>query len=803
MVISNFSARGAICFLISILMITALGTAKVYTFIENAESYCNTVSTGPNSVTIDLSIQEISLDSRVVNGTEYLCPILSGYRNNLQVGAPAVLVNYFSMITGPNPNLDITILEQESHVIDNVLLYPSQPAPAITPDHQNELAPFTKDNSLYASKTPYPSAIAGVHNKMEYRGKYMTAIWLSPMFYNAATKQLRVYTKLKAKITNREPVSQVITDRRSALSLLKNNTVNAKYLIDTKGTSEIDDDDADDVIIITDASYKEAAEKLAIWQRQKGYDVKVVSKSAWSSSNVASEVKNFYENTTPKPAHMLIFGDKGDVPSSSGTSKTSDLYYVCFGGSGDYVADMGRGRISVSSANKAMGVVDKILKYEKEPPETEHFYKTVLSAAQFQTNSSSTDTERWAFTYCCETSARHLKEKYGYDLIRVYNAQNNGSPKYWDPRYVGYESGNQKKRVPEDIQKPNYHWKGGESDNVEAINKGVFMAFHYDHGSTSGWVTPRLYSSSMDKLKNGNMLPVMYSINCSSGSFQSSCFAEAALNKADGGAIGVIAATAVTYAGGANDALVMGLVDASFPRNLYEPKQTVNASERDTTYILGEIFNHGLIRHGECAKNQFKLHSEIYHLFGDPTTDIWTAKPKDITATHKEEVTFSDDKFDVSGLNVPRGMASLLNNKTGMLAGKKLITGPSVSIPISKFTEEGKATLTVTSHNYKPYIVEIAINEQSGIHNSLLAGQKRILIRMGNRSIASVNSAANSNINIALYNVKGQVVYQHSDKIPANSVIELPENRGIGNGIYMLKVTVDSRSLMSNVIFHN
>jgi hypothetical protein len=486
---------------------------------------------------------------------------------------------------------------------------------------------------------------------------------------------------------------------------------------------------------------------------------------------------------------MLIIGEEDDVPASSGTSKTSDLYYVCFGGSGDYVAEMGRARISVSSASEAMAVVDKILKYEKTPPETESFYNTAISAAQFQTNDGST--ERWAFTYCTETSLRHLNENYGYDMIRVYNAQNNGSPKYWDPSYVGYESGNQKRPVPEDIQKPNYSWDASESDVIDAFDQGAFIAFHYDHGQVSGWSTPRFNTSSVDNLNNGDMLPVVYSINCSSGSFQSSCFAEAILNKADGGAIGVVAATAVTYAGGANGALVMGLVDASFPRNLFDIKDPINETPRDTTYILGEIFSHGLIRHGEVCNNYWKLHSEIYHLFGDPTTDMWTAVPQDITATHKAEVTFSEDKFDVSGLNVLKGMASLLNDKTGMLAGKKLISGPSVSIPITQFTEEGTATLTVTAHNFKPYIATIAVNQTSGIHDPVMANRKNMSIRMGNHIIASVKYPANANIQVILYNLKGQSVFNRRLKA-ANTLTELSIPMLLNNGIYLLDVKVNN-----------
>ena len=797
----NFNKRAVVYSLITLLTLSVLVYAEAHTFEENGETYCNVVCTGPNSVTVSISVPEISLDKRDVNGVEYLIPILSGYRNNLEIGAPAVLATYFSMLTGSNPSLEIKIIEKEAHVVDNVLLYPAQPAPAINPDHKNEIAPFTRNSLLYESNANFPSSIAGIYNKMEYRGNYITSIYLSPMSYNPVTKQLTVYTKLKATISLKNPLVSTIADRISAISLLKNNAMNAQYFIDTKRAREIDDDDADDIIIITNSTFDEAADSLALWQRQKGYDVQVVSKSSWTSSDVKSTVKDFYDATTPKPGYMLIIGDKDDVPTDNTSSKTTDLYYVCFGGSGDYVADMARGRISVSSASQAMGVARKILKYEKTPPVTESFYNTVISAAQFQTNDGST--ERWAFTFTTETSGRHMKENYGYDLVRLYNVQNNGSPEYWDPSYVGYLSGNTKKPVPDDIQKPNYSWDASSSDVIDAFDAGAFLAFHYDHGLTNGWSTPSFTTSTVGQLANGDMLPVIYSINCSSGEFQNSCFAEAILNMDEGGAVGVVAATATTYAGGANGALVMGLVDASFPRNLFDAKDPVNETPRDTTYILGDIFNHGLIRHGECCSNYFELHSEIYHLFGDPTTVMWTAVPQDITATHYSVISFSDDKFDVSGLNITRGMASLVDKSTGVLAGKKLISGSSVTIPVTNFTEEGEAVLTITSHNYRPYMATITVQQQSGIHDLVMTNQKGIPIRMGSRIVASVKCDVNSTISVLLYNLKGQVVYRHAVKVPLEGVINLPAYKGLSDGIYMLNVEANGQRLTSDVILYN
>jgi len=782
--------------LVSLFLLTSLSTAadaKFYSLNPHESAYCDVVCETPNAVSISVSVPHLVLDKRIVEGVEYSLPILEGYRNNLTHGEPAVMVTYFSLLTGANPAFKVTIVEQETRVIENVLLYPTQPEPAIRPDYQNEEAPFTLRKARYETNAAYPATLAGVNTVMEYRGNYITSVWLTPMQYNPVTKQLTVFTKLKAVITNTGSPAAAQCDRPSALSLLKNTTLNANLVLSASKALAIDDDAADDVIIITKDTYKPAAETLAVWQRMKGYDVKIVSKASWAQADVKTAVADFYNATTPKPAHMLIIGDNGDVPANTTNNNPGDLYYVCFGGTSDYVADMGRGRLSVSSADEAMKVVRKIIKYEKTPPTKESFFKTAMSAAQFQTNDGST--ERWAFTYCVETSIRHLKEKYGYNIVRQYQVQNNGSPQYWDPNSVGYVSGTTKKPVPDDIKKPNYPWTATGADVVKSMDEGVFMAAHYDHGEENGWSTPSFNTTSVGQLKNGELLPVIYSINCLSGAFQGSsvCFAEALIRKADGGAVGVVAATEVTYAGGANDALVMGLVDASFPRNLYEPKTTVNASQRDTTYILGDIFNHGLVRHGECASSQFKLHSEIYNLHGDPTTDMWTGVPKQITASHRPDIAFADASFTVSGLNLPKGMASIVNRSTGELAGKKLISGSGVTIPIKNFTAVGEALLTITSHNYRPYIATLKVQQVAGINDPVSANGNMVLLRIGKRVVMNIACPSGAKIGLTLFNLKGQAVFART--VFAHKTIDLPSLNALQEGIYLLDVSVNGKNL--------
>ncbi|ETR69461.1 MAG: hypothetical protein OMM_09577 [Candidatus Magnetoglobus multicellularis str. Araruama] len=98
-------------------------------------------------------------------------------------------------------------------------------------------------------------------------------------------------------------------------------------------------------------------------------------------------------------------------------------------------------------------------------------------------------------------------------------------------------------------------------------------------------------------MTNGNLLPVVMSINCQTGWFDGETdefdhrefesFAEQFLRKENGGTVGIFAATRNSYSG-FNDALAKGFIDSVFPGFLQDVPNNSGANNR-----LGPILNHG------------------------------------------------------------------------------------------------------------------------------------------------------------------------------------------------------------------
>ena len=139
-------------------------------------------------------------------------------------------------------------------------------------------------------------------------------------------------------------------------------------------------------------------------------------------------------------------------------------------------------------------------------------------------------------------------------------------------RIYGEHPGNNPQRfqdgsdLPAALKKPTFGWNGTGAQVSAGWNEGRFMVVHRDHGWSDGWGTPGYGTADVQALTNANRLPVVLSINCSSGAYDydETSFASEALVKADGGAVGVFGDTRDSPST-ANTQMSLGFVDALLP----------------------------------------------------------------------------------------------------------------------------------------------------------------------------------------------------------------------------------------------
>ena len=560
-----------------------------------------------------------------------------------------------------------------------------------------------------------------------YRGREICNVVVNPVQYDAAANTARAYSKITYKVRfvpkagaramAGAPVTKpVILPADNMLGNITMNGASAKAGdMAVKATGVAAGDDTRDYLIISVDKYAEAVDRFAEWKELLGFRVHKVLKGSWNSDAVKAEVEKAYAEN-PALYYLLIVGDHDDVPgqymehhADDGDFSVhyTDLYYGCMDGEGDETPDIYRGRLSVSSPEEAATVVDKIIGYEKRPPTDAGFYERGVNCADYLDNDNGVadDYEDRRYVQTAEEIRAYMLGQ-GKDVERVYSTNYEITPKYWNRNYFSFGE-----PIPEDMLKPAFAWDGNEGDIRRAINSGVFYVLHRDHGLVDCWENPYFSVKHVDMLQNGDLLPVVFCVNCDNGAFQADCLAERFLRKQGGGAVAVIAASDISYSG-YNDALACGLFDAIWPEPGLRPKfPGVNSLGGETpapTYELGQILDQAQVRVSETfgspdpsvSSNEKNdsfcriVTKEIYHCFGDPSMQIRTEMPAPFSGV---SVTRGNGCVTV-GNGGEAARITFVNRRTGEVVSH---IAPSAVYTTADFED---VDVCVSGHNRIPYI---------------------------------------------------------------------------------------------------
>ncbi len=682
---------------------------------------------GSSFFEIEYNLPSILISNKSVNGMDYNFIHIKDFGKMGEVGKPALPAHTDIILFPSDEKPKITILETETQILGGYNIHPTlEPAR----DTQGASPPeFEIDNITYSANEFYPLSPVEIKDIQYFREAPLGFVQITPVQFNPVTKQLRVYIKIKYRIefNGSSRIYSEIAENNSKnyTNLLRNYVLNNQDISDGITHTESRDGEKN-YIIITHSEYLSQANDLAEWKRQLGYSVEVVSQASWTASQVKTAIHDLYDLWTPKPDYFVIIGDHtgsyavpGEIHQdpSNGDDFATDLYFACMDGESDYVPDMAHGRISVSSTTEATTVIQKIINYEKNPVVDASFYSNGLNCAMYQDVETTEPADGYAARRFCHTSEdiRNYTISQGYTVDRIYYTDTS-----WNVTDLHYNNGyySNGELLPSELRNASFDWGGEASDITSAINAGKFYVFHRDHGYAggSGWAHPYYTTSTMDNLSNGDLLPIIFSINCYSGEFQlSNCFAEKLMRMSNKGAVGVVAASYYSYSG-PNDGFSAGLIDAIW----HDPGLTPNfgsggvssppgSSPTSDIFTMGDVMNQGLIRMIETWGDNTYTH-ELYHYFGDPAMKIWTSNPNSnvITASHIGSLPIGSTSLSMHGCNASDGLATLVFN--GELVGETTLSGGSGTITFPALTNDAAtAILTISKHNWKPYTSSITV----------------------------------------------------------------------------------------------
>jgi hypothetical protein len=436
--------------------------------------------------------------------------------------------------------------------------------------------------------------------------------------YNPFTKSLKVFNSVNVHVSFvggahtfsqdlGSPWQQLL--RRLASGLINPGVILRNHLGVLRRCGE-------EMMVITNPSTRAAADQLAAARNLAGIRTVVfeVGSGAGQIGTTAAAIQTFIRSQLTTllcihPSYVAILGDNDLVPTFPGINGIpSDLPYSLKDGA-DELPDVAVGRILGVDQAQVGAAVAKIVGYETTPL-TGDILTHATIAAMFQDDDSD-GTENRTFVQFAETVRNGLVRR-GVTVDRVYHDSPTTTPTHF----------NDGTPLPASLLKPTFPWNGTGADVSADWNAGRFMVVHRDHGYSDGWGTPGYSTTDVNALTNTNdHLPVLLSINCSSGAYDidKTSFAASALVKPTGGAVGVFGDTrdSPTWH---NSQIALGFVDGLLPTVL--PSEGPASPERmGDALINGKLRLAGLAPPASDGNTRNELY--LWHYFGDPSMQMW------------------------------------------------------------------------------------------------------------------------------------------------------------------------------------
>ncbi len=664
--------------------------------------------------------------------------------------------------------------------------------------------PFEKDAPSYATNALQPPEPCAVRPLGQYRDLQIAQVQCTAGQYNPATDELRLFDSVAFDVRFQGGNGAFITSQSlspfepsstSGMEAVLNQAVLTNFVrpVDLSGLPCV----GEELLILTHSTFRAAADALAVWKLDKGITTTVIDVGSGTSYDTAARIdaliKDRYDRCIVRPSYVLLMGDAEWVPPSHRAMNVSadpttgtDIWYAFLEDTvnGASVPDFAVARIPVDTAAEAQTVVDKIIQYESNPPDAlalTPFYSTASLVSQFQCCLMDQDgsplgdlpgQDQRSFIQTQELVRNELVSS-GYTAERIYTrtVDSGGycltteSPCPADQLQKAYSGNTTPNRyfdghlLPSALRSGSgFPWDGSTQDIVDAFNAGRFLIAHRDHGWAAGWVNPAFTTTTVSSLINGALLPVVYSVNCASGWWDSETdsggttesFMEQLLLRSGGGMVGGLGDVRNSPSW-ANSALTRGFFDATWP-NVAPEYGSATPQRR-----LGDILNHGKLYlatqvgvaqpAGEVTLSEVFEEWILWHAFGDPTLEMWTSNPhrRKLPATFTQQmeggrlvVDYAAEGATITALQRLANGSIRPVGRAAVRGGKAAITffvqpDPQLPVMLSASRENAVSVLLTPRVPARPDLVVTALD--LGASTNVARGEElssRLRITVGN-----------------------------------------------------------------------
>lgn len=595
----------------------------------------------------------VSRRKTMSDNVEYTQLDLPGGSAGGSVGTPR-LPYYGRLVRVPDGAVVRLVIDsaEEAAISGRFALPPVQPAPR---DDGSAAPAFTKNAVAYATDQWTPAAPVRIADRLRIRGREFIYVIYSPLTFNPVREALRAASRVEWHLEYDLPAGGVRAGRADAageeafsdvFDLALDATVPEVFAPMAEAVPMNDTGAGADYLVITADRFAAAIQPLVAFRSAQGYTTRVVTRSEIAANATAAQIsafiQNAYDTWSPRPTYLLLVGDAPDLPPHSGSSHpgrnfapANDLYYATVDGS-DIFPDLFCGRLPCSSVADCDNMVRKILTHQTASEGSIPYRNSVLTVGHFQDSEGISEPkdgyEARLFMETCE-AVRDFMVAQGQTVHTAYVAQTEIVPRRYNHRIDSPSilhtsgdtyAGTQTYRSDSDAV----------AEILARINNGVWLVQYRGHGGVTEWDSPRLTSTHVNGLSNGNRLPLVISVTCLTGQFDDAShpsLCEAFMNAA-GGAACVVGATRVSQSWW-NDWFIHGIYESLSPGYLaalsampsYLPGLAYSDNPVHRSSRMGQAINFAKFlmydrmamgsQEGLCREQY-----EILTLFGDPLT---------------------------------------------------------------------------------------------------------------------------------------------------------------------------------------
>lgn len=592
----------------------------------------------------------------IINGETYQHISLGNEGISQEKGYPELPVFNRSIIIPASALMQIDVYDIEYRDID-MKVAPSKGV--ITRDQNPEKVPYTF-GTAYAQNLFYPAAIATLSEPYIMRDYRGITIRTNPFAYNPAAGILRVYTSFKVRVfASGSDSTNILNGQRASierafLPIYQNHFINYEAYRYTPVN-----DSYGKLLVICHTNYMTQILPYVNWKRQKGIETELIQ---WSTiGTTAAQLQTYIQNrynADNSIAYIQLVGDAPQIPTLSSGGGGSDPSFSLVAGSDNY-PDIFIGRFSAETTAQVTAQINKAIVYERDLTTSATWLSRAMGIASSEGGGSQGDNG--------ESDIAHM------NIIRTKLMN------------YGYSSVDQ-------VYDP-----GATAATVSTnVNAGRGFINYVGHGSDTSWVTSGFNSTNATNLTNGSMTPVIMDVACVNGNFVSiTCFAEAWMRNANGGAVTIYAST-INQSWNSP----MRAQDEFTDLLIAEQKFSAGGLYYNSSCKMMDIYGNTT---GSDGVNMFKT----WTIFGDASLLVRSKTPQAMTVNHPASIILGANTINVS-TGVANALIALTHNNTIYARGYTNSSGNAVLTLVNAPQTALDYTITATAFNKVTYIGSIS-----------------------------------------------------------------------------------------------